>query len=232
MDRTRAVVFDLYGTLVDVRSVTGWLGPRFGEQAGPLAELWRRKQLEYTWLDSLMGRFRDFEEITREAFEAAARALAIPVDRQMVEEAGEAYLRLPAFPEVAQVLARLTDVQRVVLSNGTVRMIEATLKQAGIAGYFDAVLSTEQVRLYKPHPEVYRLAVDQLGIRPEEVLFVSANYWDAAGAKNFGFSVVWVNRTGAPPDGLAVQPDHVVDSLKGVLALVLPTEHPRDCLGS
>ncbi len=221
MGRTRAVVFDLYGTLVDVSSVAERLSPRFGERAGPLADLWRRKQVEYTWLDCLMGRFRDFEEITQEAFEAAARALAIPVDRQLVEEAGRAYLRLPAFPEVVRVLDRLASVRRAILSNGTVRMIEAAVNYAGIARYFDAVFSAEQVRLYKPHPGVYRLAADRLGVRPEEVLFVSANYWDAAGAKNFGFSVAWVNRTGAPPDGLVVQPDHVVGSLEGIVELAV-----------
>ncbi len=222
MNRTRAVVFDMYGTLVDVGSVADWLEQRFGDRAGALSELWRRKQLEYTWLDCLMGRFRDFREITHEAFEAAARALAIPVDHQAVEEAGEAYLRLRPFPEVVRALARLTGVRRAILSNGTARMLEAALKHAGIDGYFDAVLSVEQVRLYKPHPGVYRLVVDRLGIGPDKVLFVSANYWDAAGAKNFGFSVAWVNRTGAAPEGLAVKPDHVVDSLEGIVALALP----------
>lgn len=222
MSRPKAVVFDMYGTLVDVGSAAGWLEERFGDQAGPLSQLWRRKQLEYTWLDCLMGRFRDFDEITREAFQAAAHALAIPVDRDAVEQAADVYLRLRPFPDAAPALAQLTGVRRAILSNGTGRMLEAGLKRAGIDGFFDAVLSVEQVRLYKPHPSVYRLAADRLGMAPHEVLFVSANYWDAAGAKNFGFSVAWVNRTGAPPEGLAVEPDHVVDSLERVVALVRP----------
>lgn len=222
MNRTRAVVFDMYGTLVDVGSATGWLEGRFGKQAGPLSQLWRRKQLEYTWLECLMGRFRGFDEITREAFQAAALALAIPVERVAVEQATDVYLRLKPFPDAVPTLARLTGVRRAVLSNATVRMLEAGLRNAGIDGFFDAVLSVEQVQLYKPHPSVYRLAVERLGIPPPEVLFVSANYWDAAGAKSFGLSVVWVNRTGAMPDRFAAAPDHVVDSLERVVMLARP----------
>ena len=198
---TKAVVFDAYGTLFDTGSIP----------ADPaLLALWRQKQLEYTWLRSLMAHWEDFWAVTEAALRFAARKLGkdVPIASLM-----DSYLSLAAFPEVPAALDRLKGRTLAILSNGTGPMLDAAVRSAGLDGRFAKVLSVDAVRVYKPSPKVYALATAALRLDPQEILFVSSNGWDAAGAKAFGFRVCWCNRAKAPVEELGVRPDQVVERL-------------------
>jgi 2-haloacid dehalogenase len=228
----RAVVFDAYGTLFDVASAAR---RAFGEDramqaAWPrLAEDWRRKQLEYSWLRTIMGRHADFRTVTAEALDWALAAqgltaqgltgqgLAADRDRLMA-----LYDRCEAYPEVAPMLAAIAarGLPCAILSNGSPAMLAAAVAAAGLGGAFAAVLSAEEAGVFKPDARVYALVGARLGLVPEEVLFVSSNGWDAAGAALFGFRAVWVNRTGAPPDRLPAAPAVILADLGAVAALL------------
>lgn len=206
-----AFVFDAYGTLFDVHSVqqrceTFWPGK------GPqLSQLWRTKQLEYTWQRSLMRRYEPFSRVTREALEYACEALGLALDRQRAETLMAEYLRLALFPDVREALSKLTGRKLAILTNGSPDMIDPLVAQSGLS--FDAVLSVDSLQVYKPAPQVYQLAVDRLGVAPAQVGFVSSNGWDALGAKSFGFEVNWINRSGAPVDRLGFKPDRILKGL-------------------
>jgi 2-haloacid dehalogenase len=212
-------VFDAYGTLFDVHSAVGAHSSRLGQQADAISATWRSKQLEYTWLRSLMGRHVDFWEVTGEALDFALERHG--VDIQTVMHSGlhealmQAYLKLMPYPEVT---TTLTDLQQrgfrmAILSNGSPDMLEAAVDNAGMQGIFEAVLSVENVGVYKPDPRVYQMAVDQLTLPREHILFLSSNGWDVSGAKSFGFHTFWVNRAGAPVERLGNEPDAVLDNL-------------------
>lgn len=222
MMTVRAVVFDVYGTLLDVHRLNEVLAAHFPGRAEELQHLWRAKQLEYTWLRSLMGRYRDFRQVTEEAFRFAAASCGLAPGDETVRSVVDAYLGLPAFPEVPGVLEALAARGRTlaVLSNGTREMLEVALRHAGLARYLSAILSVDEAGIYKPHPRVYALVPERLGVRPGDVLFVSANFWDVAGARAYGFRVVWVNRGRRVPDRLGEDPDAVVEDLAGLLELV------------
>lgn len=227
MNGVQAVVFDAYGTLLDVRRGTvEACAALFPDRAEELARLWRSKQLEYTWLRSLMGAYRDFWAVTREALEHAAAALEIRLDAAATERLAGSYLTLPPFAEAAEVLAGLAGRVRAVLSNGAPDMLARVLRHAGLDGLLDAVLSADEVGVYKPHPRVYGLVPHRLGVPPDRVLFVSGNYWDCAGARASGLQAVWVNRTGAPADALGAAPDAEVRDLRGVRELLEPGSWP------
>lgn len=216
----RAVVFDAYGTLLDVaRGTEGACERLVPGRGAALAGLWRAKQLEYAWLRALMGDYRDFWTVTRDALEHAARALGLELDGQDRERLAAAYLELPAFPDAAPALHALRGRVRAVLSNGTPAMLAAALSAAGLADRLDAVLGADEVRTYKPDPAVYALAPRRLGVDPGAVLFVSGNYWDCAGAARCGLRAVWVDRAGAAPDLLGAGPAHRVRGLTDVVAL-------------
>jgi 2-haloacid dehalogenase len=217
----RAVVFDAYGTLYDVASAAEKARATLGEKWQPLAELWRAKQLQYTWLRSLMGRHADFWRVTGDALDFALEALGI-ADPGVRDQLMALYNRLGAYPEARPALEALKayGLQLAVLSNGTPRMLAAAAEAAGLAPLLDHVLSVEAVGIYKPTPQVYRLAPDELRLWPNEILFVSANGWDAAGAKTFGFRVAWCNRAGQPLERLGEPPDVVVRSLAELPGLV------------
>lgn len=211
----KAVVFDAYGTLLDVRSVA-----RAVRSIAPdperLVTLWRETQLEYTWLRSLMGRFEDFWTVTRDALRFSVRSLGIPATEAEVETVLGSYLTLSPFPEVPPALDRLRGKTLAILSNGTAAMLEAAVRSGGLGGRFARVLSADPVRMYKPSPQVYALATEALGLGPGEILFVSSNAWDVAGAASFGFRTCWCNRSGAPMSALGVVPDRIVGSLDEV----------------
>jgi 2-haloacid dehalogenase len=218
--RPAALVFDAYGTLFDVHSVSALceeLWPGWGAQ---LAQLWRAKQLEYTWLRSLMGRYEDFARVTEAALRYACAALAVAYDETRRDRLMQAYLRLAAFPEVPDTLARLRGTRLAILSNGAPAMLRDLVMNSGLATLIPEVLSVDELRIYKPAPQVYRLAVDRLGVPASAIGFVSSNCWDAAGAKSFGFTTFWINRAGAPLDGLGAAPDHTLRSLVELPALV------------
>jgi 2-haloacid dehalogenase len=217
----RAAVFDAYGTLYDVASAAERARAALGDQWQPLAELWRAKQLQYTWLRSLMGRHADFWRVTGDALDYALEALGI-ADDGLRDRLMSLYNRLGAYPEARPTLEalRASGLKLAVLSNGSPRMLASAGEAAGLAPLLDAVLSVEEVGIYKPSPQVYRLALDHLRIWPNELLFVSANGWDAAGAKAAGLRVAWCNRTGQPLERLGEAPDVVIRTLAELPALV------------
>jgi 2-haloacid dehalogenase len=206
LEPVRAFVFDAYGTLFDVASAAARHRETLGDRHVALSQLWRQKQLEYTWLRTLMGRHADFAEVTADALDYALEALTLPTELR--DRLLEIYLRLDAYPDAAPTLTRLRErgLKIAILSNGTPSMLEAIVKQAQLERLFDELLSIESVGSFKPVPAVYQLAVDRLGVEAARIGFVSANGWDAAGASAFGFRTVWVNRTGAPVDRLPARP--------------------------
>jgi 2-haloacid dehalogenase len=221
MKGIRACVFDAYGTLFDVHSAVGRLRARIGGEADALSQLWRSKQLEYAWLRALMGRHVDFWQVTCDALDhALARHRLDP--GPLREPLLQAYLTLDAYPEVPAVLERLRagGVRRAILSNGEPRMLQAGAQSAGIAGLLDAVLSVEEVGVFKPDPRVYRLAVDRLGLPPAAIAFQSSNAWDIHGAASFGLRPVWINRLGAPPERLPGTAEHELPDLAALPALL------------
>jgi 2-haloacid dehalogenase len=208
----RGYVFDAYGTLFDVHSVAE-AGRALTSDPLALSALWRQKQLEYTWLRSLMGRYEDFWAVTEAALRHALRRLAIPAGAADVARLMDAYNRLACFPEVPEALARLAGRPRAILSNGAPRMLAAAVASSGLAGALEHVISVDRVRTYKPAPAVYALGPETLGVPAGELLFVSSNAWDVAGAKAFGYRVAWCNRGGAPEEELGLPADLVVSTL-------------------
>ena len=213
--RPRAFVFDAYGTLFDVASAArdAGLGPVWPR----LAEDWRRKQLEYTWLRTIMGAHADFATVTADALDWALEAHGLGTDHALRTRMLALYDRLAPFPEVRQTLSDLhrKGARLAILSNGTPSMLASAVTAAGLADVFDAVLSVEDVGLYKPAPAVYALATAALNLPAAQVMFVSSNGWDIAGAARFGFVTAWVNRMAAP-----------IDRLPHVPALILPDLTP------
>ena len=217
--QAQGLVFDAYGTLFDVHSVVEAARAVTSDPEG-LSALWRQKQLEYTWLRSLMGRYEDFWAVTESALVFACRRLGLQpsvADRQRLMDA---YLRLEAFPEARGALARLRDLPCAILSNGAPAMLDAVVTHNDLGEHFRAVISVDEVRTFKPHPAGYALGPARLGLPRGAIAFASSNAWDVAGAKAFGFQVVWVNRQQAPLDELGVTPDLEVRNL-GELAQAL-----------
>jgi 2-haloacid dehalogenase len=211
--RAAAVVFDAYGTLFDVHSVTALADELWPGHGVRLSQLWRAKQLEYTWLRSLMQRYEDFGAVTADALRYTCEALGLAYSDAAHQALMHRYLRLDPFPEVRETLARLAGRELAILSNGSPATLAPLVAHAGLAAAIPHVLSVHDVGVFKPDPRVYQLAVDHLGAPPEAIAFVSSNCWDALGAKSFGFSVCWVNRGGAPADRLGFEPDAIISSL-------------------
>ncbi|MEO7138047.1 MAG: haloacid dehalogenase type II [Gemmatimonadales bacterium] len=217
----RACVFDAYGTLLDLASAVEPHAAALGEAAPRLLALWRAKQLEYTWLRTLMERHADFARVTEDALECACAALDIQ-DLSLRRRLLTGFLELAAYPDAAQMLRHLRarGLRTAVLSNGTPAMLERAFARAGLAPLLDSVLSVETVGFYKPSPRVYHFAAEALGLERGALLFVSANAWDAAGAASAGLRAVWVNRAGAPPERLPVGPAFTLRALGEVPALL------------
>ena len=220
MTGIEACVFDAYGTLFDVHSAVARLRARIGDRAEALSQLWRSKQLEYTWLRALMGRHADFWQVTGDALDYALACTG--VDTTWREPLMQAYLTLDAYPEVPDALRRLRGggLRAMILSNGEPGMLRAAARSAGIAELLDAILSVEEVGIFKPHPKVYRLAVDRLAVRPDQIAFQSSNAWDVSGAAAFGLRAVWINRLGMPPERLPGAAEHELRDLSGLPALL------------
>jgi 2-haloacid dehalogenase len=209
----RAFLFDAYGTLLDVHSVVVRAGSAVAGDLDALSQLWRQKQLEFTWLRTLMDRYQDFEKITEDALRTAIEQLHLAATEAQVRKLLDAYLTPAVFPDAKAALEALRDFPRAILSNGSPRMLEAAVRNNGLESCFSNVISVDQVKTYKPSPRVYQLGPEALHLPAEEILFVSSNAWDAAGAKAFGYSVCWCNRSGRPMDRLGFAPDMVVSSL-------------------
>jgi 2-haloacid dehalogenase len=211
----QALVFDAYGTLFDVHSVRRRCDSFFAGRGAQLSQLWRAKQLEYTWQRSLMRRYAPFSTVTREALAYACEALGLELTAERMEALMGEYLMLAPFAEVPQAMQKLAGRKLAILSNGSPDMLLPLVEHSGLK--LDAVLSVDEVKCYKPAPEVYALAVSRLQVRKEDIGFVSSNCWDALGASAFGFSSFWINRGGAPVDRLGVQPRKVVKTLDEIL---------------
>jgi len=207
IENIKACVFDAYGTLLDFNSAVMMCADEIGDEAARLSDLWRQKQLQYTWLRSLMGRHADFWQVTGEALDYAMRALDIE-DAGLRAQLMELYLQLGAYPEVADVLTTLKDggKKTAILSNGEPSMLIAAAKNAGIYKLLDGIYSVEDVGVFKPHPSVYQIAVDKLKVSPNDISFQSSNGWDAHAAGAFGFRVAWVNRFDQPAENIPATP--------------------------
>ena len=217
----KACVFDAYGTLFDVHSPTARESAALGERAEAVSNLWRQKQLEYTWLRSLMRRHADFWQVTGDGLDFALATHGVS-DPALRERLMQLYLTLDAYGDVADALTRLRAGGRktAILTNGSPRMIEAAVASSGLAPLLDALLSVESVGVFKPDPSVYQLAVEQLGVTAGEICFVSTNSWDARAAADYGFRVAWLDRFGRQPDRLPGEFAAVMKGLGELPALV------------
>lgn len=218
-----ACVFDAYGTLFDFASAAANCADVPAEQRARLTALWRDKQLQYTWLRAAQGRHTDFWQVTGDALDFALEALALRA-AGLKARLMQLYLSLDAFGEVPEVLRALkgAGLRCAILSNGSPAMLAAAVSHAGLAVILDPVLSVEEVGIYKPHPKVYQLACDRLGLPAREILFLSSNGWDAYAASAFGLRVIWCNRYGQAKERLPGAPEREIRSLAELPALVLP----------
>lgn len=221
LGEARGVVFDAYGTLFDVASAVSRCHDVLGERGPALTALWRTKQLEYTWLRSLRGDYVDFWHITGQSLDFAMASLGID-DPGLRALLMEMYFVLAAYPDARGALAEIKAADRrcAILSNGSPSMLTAAVHHANIEALLDAVISVDEIRIYKPHPDVYRLAADRLKMAPSQIVFVSANYWDVSGAAHFGFRVVWINRAGSRRDPLPGEPAAEIGTLAALPALL------------
>ncbi|PPA70918.1 haloacid dehalogenase type II [Jeotgalibacillus proteolyticus] len=213
----KAFVFDVYGTLFDVHSVTAACEKQFPGLGVQISQAWRKKQIEYLFLRQLMERYRPFDQVTREALRFTVKEhqenLSDLQEQQLIEE----YHRLTPFNEVEDVLKALSGNQLIILSNGTSDMLASLIKRANFTSYFTSILSVDKIKQYKPVPASYNLVLEDVDAAPEEVLFMSSNGWDITGAKSFGFQTAWINRSGLPKEELGFTPDIIYSDLTGML---------------
>jgi 2-haloacid dehalogenase len=219
-------IFDAYGTLFDVSSAARTAAAEPGREAlakiwPVLSENWRRKQLEYSWLRAVMGAHCDFWQVTQDGLDWAMEAAGLN-DAGLRDRLLALYRELAAYPEVPAMLGALKarGITTAILSNGSPAMLANAVRSAGVSGLFDDLLSVESVGVFKPDARVYGLVTERFSCRPDEVLFVSSNGWDAAGASAFGFTTAWVNRAGLPPDRLPARPHHILHDLTPIPDLV------------
>jgi 2-haloacid dehalogenase len=222
MKQTKGIVFDLYGTLYDVHSVAGLCGQYYPGRGLEISLLWRQKQLEYTWLRSLMGRYSPFEQVTDDALGFVDKQLKLNLTAGAREALCNEYLQINPYPEVPATLATLQaqGLPLAILSNGSAHSIRSVVGHSGLAHHFEHLLSVDEVQVFKPHAAAYTLAEERLAANRADILFVSSNAWDASGARNFGYTVCWVNRAGNAFDELGERPDHIVSGLDELPALV------------
>jgi 2-haloacid dehalogenase len=220
--KLQALVFDAYGTLFDVHSVIARCEEYWPGRGAALSQIWRAKQLEYSWLRTLMGRYVPFSAVTRDALAYGCEALGLALDAAKSDALMAAYRALSPYPDVPAALAQLRAGGRklAILTNGSPDMIDPLVRHCGMEKSFDAVLSADALRTFKIAAPVYQLAVDRLGVAAPDIGFVSSNGWDALGAKNFGFKVWWINRQDAPVDRLDAQPDGILKGLGELPALL------------
>jgi 2-haloacid dehalogenase len=209
----RALVFDAYGTLFDPFAVRTRAEELFPGNGVALSQLWRSKQLEYSWLRTMMGRYENFWKITEDALVFSCRMLKLSSDKHQQDQLMQAYLTLPAFPEVKPALEKLSYLPLSVLSNGTPEMLSPLVASNGMTDFFKHIFSVDALRMYKPRPEIYKHAVASLGVSNDEIGFVSSNYWDIAGATSFGFRTYWLNRGAGTGDELGFTPSAIFASL-------------------
>lgn len=210
----RVCVFDAYGTLFDVHSAAAQHSTALGELESSVSEMWRAKQLQYTWLRSLMDDYADFWTVTHDALDYALHSHGVN-DETLRDNLMNAYLELGCFEEVPQVLKTLKDngFRTAVLSNGSPNMLDPVVANSGVADYIDVSLSVDAVKIYKPSAQVYQLPCDFFGVTPQQISFQSSNCWDAVGAAHFGFQVAWCNRYSQQLDRLPATPQAEIKNL-------------------
>ena len=218
---TEICVFDAYGTLFDFNSAVARHRTAIGPKADALADMWRAKQIQYTWLRNGMGAYARFWQVTGEALDHCLAAHGIG-DAGVREKLMSAYLALDPFPEVPAMLDRLARAGKrlAILSNGNPEMLDPMVKASGLADRFEAALSVDDARVFKPDARVYRLVEQRCGVTPNKVCFLSSNCWDAHGAAHFGFATVWVNRARAPDDNLPGKPVAEINDLSQLPSLL------------
>jgi len=216
-----ACVFDAYGTLFDFNSAVDRRRDRIGDRADELSALWRQKQLQYTWLRSLMGRFVDFWHVTGEALDHSMKVVGID-DPALRADLMQLYLSLEAYPDARACLLRLKEAgtKTAILSNGSMTMLVSAVKNAGLDDVIDAIYSVDRAEIFKPHHSVYQIAVDELKLPAQRIGFQSANGWDAHGGAAFGFRVAWINRFGQPAEVLPGDIQAELSSLADLPALI------------
>lgn len=221
IQNVKACVFDAYGTLFDIHAPTAAIADELGDNAQSLSDMWRAKQLQYTWLRSLMDAYTDFWRVTGDGLDYALAAHDIdnPDIRQRLMDL---YLTLDAYPDAIATLQKLKKAGYAtgILSNGSLDMLTAAVNNSGLAEQLDEVMSVEDVGIFKPSARVYQMAVDRMGVLPRQICFVSANAWDASGAADFGFQVAHLNRFGQPAEKLPGVPKAVMTSLSDLPAVL------------
>ena len=215
-----ALVFDAYGTLFDPFAVRTRAEELFPGNGAALSQLWRSKQLEYSWLRTLMGRYENFWKITEDALTFSCHTLKLQCHEHQRKQLMQVYLTLPAFPEVKPALEKLSHLPLSILSNGTPEMLSPLIAANNMAHFFEHIFSVDALQMYKPRPEVYQHAVASLGIPKEAIGFVSSNYWDIAGATSFGFRTYWLNRASVPADELGVNHAATLQTLSDLAAVL------------
>lgn len=198
-----AFVFDAYGTLYDVHSVSQTTSQEFPDHGDLVTQVWRLKQLEYTWLRSQMQAYRNFWEVSEESLVYTLKAIGLPTDKDIIDRIMDKYLHLDPYPDCLKALDSLSGVPLAILSNGNQEILDVLVKNTGLDSRLDAVISVDQLRKFKPHPTAYELVEKTLGVKPENVMFVSSNSFDATAAKNFGFQVAWIERV--TPEAMAAE---------------------------
>jgi 2-haloacid dehalogenase len=240
----KVLVFDAYGTLYDVQSVAAITDAAFPGHGDTITQVWRLKQLEYTWLRSLMGRYEDFRTVTRESLRYTLDTIGLTADEALIDRIVDAYNHLSPYPEAAEALRSLADFRLAILSNGSPDMLGALVRNSGFDRYLEGVISVDAKQVYKPNPRAYQLVQERLGVDPAEVVFVSSNGFDVVGARSFGFKVVRIERvtpaalrqefgSGAPigpatmfralrtqTESLGYAPDAVVGSLSALPGVI------------
>ncbi|KUP05175.1 haloacid dehalogenase [Bacillus coahuilensis p1.1.43] len=216
----KAIVFDVYGTLFDVHSIVKKCEEEFGDKGQEVSLIWRQKQVEYSFLRELMGRYQPFSKITFDALKYAVSSVGIqPKEEQLLQLMAE-YQHLTPYKEVETVLSSLKGKQLAVFSNGSRDMLEPLLNNSGLQSYFSSILSVDDRKAFKPTPTSYTAVLEELQVERKEVLFLSSNGWDISGAKSFGFQTAWVNRKGSPREQLDLQPDIEIEDLSELVNLL------------
>ena len=217
---TKAIVFDAYGTLFDVNSAAEKCKDKIGDRWEAFANFWRITQLEYTWLRSFMERHKDFWAITEDSLDKSMKVFGI--DMNMKDDLLNLYKILSTYPEVKEVLENLKkkNLKLSILSNGTPALLNELVKSNNLNNLFDDLFSVEEVKVYKPVSKVYDLPVKKYQIKPQEIIFLSANTWDVSGGGNYGYNAVWVNRNKSKFDNLDYEPKNEIDNLNQLLDIV------------
>ena len=220
MKNIKAIIFDAYGTLFDVNSAAKKCKNKIGDKWELFSNYWRSTQLEYTWIRSLMGRYQDFWKVTEESLNKSMKVFQI--DATMKDELLNLYKVLSTFPEVKRTLKKLKEknYKLAILSNGTPSLLNELVSSNNLESIFDNVLSVEDVKIYKPHPNVYKIPIKKYQIEKNQVLYLSSNTWDVSAAGNFGFNAVWVNRNKNIFDNLDYKPITEINNLSDLINIV------------